>query len=144
MSLLKKASNPFTSEPDSSSVDMGGGKKKSSKLNKILFALIVISAGVAGYFYNQNNQITADPNKAAAEEIARVVAKVGKLMVLPNETPSMATVVDPKELSKEAFFAKANVGDKVILYPNARKVILYNPDQNRIIEVATLDIGKQQ
>jgi hypothetical protein len=130
---------------ESSYMEENFDKKNSRKrINSILLVLFVIAAALAGYFYNQNKQITADPNKAAAAEIKGVVEKVGKLMILPTgETPSMATVVDPAKLKSQAFFANAKAGDKVLLYTVAKKVILYNPTENRIIEAASLNLGNQ-
>ena len=40
-----------------------------------------------------------------------------------------------------SFFSKAKVGDKVIIYTNARKAILYDPVAGKIVEVAPVNIG---
>jgi len=67
---------------------------------------------------------------------------VGKLMVLPEgETPTIATVSDPDKLKDQAFFAHAKTGDKVLIYAKAKKAILYSPTDNRIVEVAAIDLG---
>jgi hypothetical protein len=62
-------------------------------------------------------------------------------MVLPeNEQPTIATVTDPSKLSGQSFFAHAKVGDRVLLYAAAKKAILYDPNINKIIEVAPINL----
>ncbi len=39
------------------------------------------------------------------------------------------------------FFANAKVGDKVLVYAKAGKVILYNPSEDRIVEVAPINLN---
>lgn len=108
----------------------------------VLAALVVVALGAAVYFYTQLNQLQQDPQKVAQKESKTLVAKVGKLIVLPEgEEPTVATVTDPNLLRDQPFFANAKTGDKVLIYTNARKAILYNPEENKIIEVAPVNIG---
>jgi hypothetical protein len=71
-------------------------------------------------------------NEAEAREIIR---KVGELTILPDETPTVATVADKKSLQKQAFFERAENGDKVLIFETAKKAILYRPSTNKIIEI---------
>jgi len=74
----------------------------------------IVAFGSAYYFYSKYSDLGANPNKVAQEETAKVVAKVSKLIVLPEgETPTVATVADPELLKNQPFFAKAKKGDKV-------------------------------
>lgn len=119
----------------------------------IILAVVILGAmGVSGYFYNQYQKtqkelqaIKTDPTmlgKAAGEEVKRLVAEVGKLIDLPEkETPTVATVTDIEKLKSQAFFAKAKNGDKVLIYTNAKKAILYDPAAKKIIDVAPINIG---
>ena len=79
----------------------------------------------------------------AQQENAKIIDMVGKLVLLPeDETPTIATVTDPAKLKAEqAFFARAEDGDKVLIYTRALKAIMYRPRTNKIIEVAPLVIG---
>jgi hypothetical protein len=73
------------------------------------------------------------------------MTKISKLMVLPaNETPTVATVSDPEALKDQAFFANAQKGDKVLIYAQAKKAILYSTTLNKIIDVAPLNIGTEK
>ena len=117
-----------------------------SQSQKTLIGILVIvalaSLGATYYFYSQLNQLKVNPQAAAQEEAKALVAKVGKLIVLPEgEDPTIATVADPEALREQPFFAKAKQGDKVLIYTNARKAILYDVESNKIVEVAPINIG---
>jgi hypothetical protein len=108
----------------------------------ILAVLVLILAGTTYYFLNQYIQYKKDPQKAVREETRELINKVSKLIVLPEgEEPTIATVTDPDRLRDQPFFARAKRGDKVLIYTNARKAILYDPQENRIVEVAPINIG---
>lgn len=111
----------------------------------VLVGVVVLSSGTAVYFYNRYSALQQNPNKATQNEVNKLVAQVGKLIVLPEgETPTLATVADPEKLKDQPFFAKAKTGDKVLIYTNAKKAILYNPGSNKIVEVAPINIGSNQ
>lgn len=99
------------------------------------------------YFYNkfqQAQKLLKNPQQAAKQEVASTVAKLSKLMVLPkDETPTIATVTDRNKLKEQPFFAKAANGDKVLLYIKAKKAILFREKDNKIIEVAPINIERQ-
>lgn len=77
-----------------------------------------------------------NPSIAAENDAKQTTANVGKLIVLPNEKPAIAIVNDEAKLKKQSFFKDAKNGDKVLMYKNARKAILYRPSENKVIEVA--------
>ena len=106
----------------------------------LLFGLIfVVLIGVFVYW----NKYRSDYNKAkqiigtdSNEQNAQLVEKVGKLIDLPQgETPTFATVTDTEKLKNQPFFQRAKNGDKVLIYSQSQKAILYRPSINKIIEV---------
>ena len=108
----------------------------------VILAVIAVIAAV--YFYLQYSSIKANPQQISQQEVTDLVARVGDLMFLPqNETPTIATVSDPAALNSQPFFMNAQKGDKVLIYNQARKAILYNPTENKIVEVAPINIGSQ-
>lgn len=131
------------------SKEEGSPVKKMSSTQKTVVTLLTVaflaSLGVAAYFYSQVNTLKTDPQKAAREEAKTLVERVGKLIVLPEgEEPTIATVTDPELLKDQPFFAKAKKGDKVLIYATAGKAILYDPAENKIVEVAPVNIGTPQ
>jgi hypothetical protein len=115
------------------------------RIVRIIIPLImVVAIAAAGYFYWQMHLLKQNPQVVAQEEVSDLVAKVSNLMVLPTgEIPTIATVSDPSALKDQAFFALAAKGDKVLIYAQAKKAILYSVALNKIIDVAPLNIGAQ-
>jgi hypothetical protein len=106
----------------------------------LLVIAVFIAAGVYGYLrYRETQKLLAQNGIVGQGEVAAVLAKVGQLMELPtDEVPTLATVQDRTKLAKEPFFAVSQNGDKVIIYQNARKVILYRPSIDKVINVTVL------
>ena len=111
-------------------------------VSSFLGLLLVLVGVVAGNYYYRYQLVKNDPQKVVREESTELVAAVSRLIVLPvGEQPTIATVSDREALKGQAFFAKAKKGDKVLIYTNARKAILYDPEADKIVEVAPLTIG---
>ncbi|MDO8496174.1 MAG: hypothetical protein Q7S43_01835 [bacterium] len=76
------------------------------------------------------------------EEVAlndKFLAKVAELIILPNERPFIATVVDYKPLKDNPFFKDAKDGDKLLLFKGAGKAILYDPTLNKLLNTGTIE-----
>ncbi|MBP6883886.1 MAG: hypothetical protein KBC06_01490 [Candidatus Pacebacteria bacterium] len=103
--------------------------------------LLVTVVVIGGYFY-KNNISYNNPEAVNRTEIQMLTEEVGQLIVLPtNETPTIATVSDPSALKNQAFFADAKKGDKVLIYTNAKKAILYDPIIKKIVNMAPVNTG---
>lgn len=134
-----------TGAPSPTEVETGG---KLTRYAPVLAVVLMVLVGAAGatayYFYDKVNELKGNPQKAAEEETRALIERVSQLIFLPtDEQPTIATVADPEKLKGQQFFANAHLGDKVFIYTNARKAILYDPVANKIIEVAPLSIGQQ-
>lgn len=107
-----------------------------------IFLLVLGSLGTAGYFYKQYKDIKNNPNKISTDEVESITSSVGKFMDLPtDETPTLATVTDKDKLQDQDFFKKSENGDKILIYANAKKAILYRPSTGKVVEFAPLLIG---
>lgn len=122
--------------------------KQLSRVQAFLTLLIVVLIAAGGYFaykYDQANKDVerlANPQEAAKEEVTRLTNRVGQLMEIPQgETPTLATVSDASKLKSQAFFAKAENGDKVLIFTKAKRAVLYRPSTDKIIEVAPVNLG---
>lgn len=108
----------------------------------VLGVLFVGSSASAAYLFKQVRTLQADPQKQAQVEAEALIVKVSGLIVLPgDEKPTIATVSDTEKLKDQPFFANAKSGDKVLIYTQAKKAVLYNPESNKIVEVAPVNIG---
>jgi hypothetical protein len=105
----------------------------------ILGMLLCIALTVAGYFYYQFRH---SKEVADAKEIADLSQEIGQFMILPEgETPTLATVTDREKLAEQPFFQKAENGDKVLIYSQTGRAILYRPSQKKIVDVTTVNIN---
>jgi len=122
-------------------------KLNPKKLFKILgiIILILIAITPSYYFYHQykkTQELLKNPQEAAKQENKKLLEAIARLIDLPSdEEPTVATVFDPEKLKSQSFFVRSKAGDKVLIYSNARKAILYDPIANKIIDVAPINIG---
>ncbi len=123
---------------------------KKRRAISIFFILLLIVGLLYGVFrfvqlskevkrFRSSPQASAE---LAKEEVTKLVAKVATLIAVPqDEIPTVATVSDSEKLKANAFFINAKNGDKVLIYTNAKKAVLYRPDEQKIIEVGPISIG---
>ena len=105
----------------------------------LVFALIALLAVVA-FMTFQIVSLRSNPAFQGQAELDKVVSKVGRLVVLPeNEIPTLATVTDPEKLKDQPFFANAEEGFKVLLFSQSRKAILYDPKSDKVVEIAPIN-----
>jgi uncharacterized protein (UPF0333 family) len=112
------------------------------QLPLLLIVLVIILSLTSAYFYKKSK---GSPDQASQAEIKSLIEKVGRLAILPtDETPTIATVSDPNALKDQAFFVDAKKGDKVLIYSNAKKAVLYDPSQDKIVNIAPLNTDQQK
>lgn len=119
--------------------------------NQLMPSIIIISLiglGALGYFYyqssktNQFTRITSTGQVLDKEQIKKLVAEIKNKADLPkNEDPNVATVVDIGKLKDQPFFAEGKNGDVVLMYANAKKVYLYDPIAQKIVNIAPLTVS---
>jgi hypothetical protein len=111
----------------------------------LVVVLLVLAVLPSYYFYNQYQgvqKLLQNPKATASAEAKQLIVEVGKLLILPvGEQPTIATVSDVTKLADQPFFANAKNGDKVLIYTQSKKAILYRDSINKIIEVAPVNIG---
>lgn len=108
----------------------------------LLTLLTIVLAVVAIILYTQYQKLSVlsqDPQQKTEMQNKTLLEKIGKLIMLPSEAPRIATVSDISKLVDQPFFVNAQNGDKVLIYEKAAKVILYRPNINKLIDVASLN-----
>lgn len=119
-------------------------KKILKKIIKLVPFLLIVSAlaGSSYYFYSHYQKaqyLLQNPDAATKEQTDTLLTQVGKLMELPKgETPKIATIIDASKLKNQPFFDSAMNGDKIIVYMNSKKAILFRPSIGKIIDVEPL------
>lgn len=118
---------------------------KKSKL--IITGLLLLSLALLiglGVVYRQYVQVKNDPKtaqNAQQKQNDELIAKVGKLIALPkNEKPVIASVDDKTKLKDQPFFKDAENGDKLLMYAQTKKAIIYRESTNQLINVGPIAI----
>jgi hypothetical protein len=105
----------------------------------LFFTIVVFVLILGGLLVLNNPQkstVTADPaNEKADHQL--LIDKVNELIDLPpEESPTIATVSDHTKLTDYSFFDDAENGDKVLIYTQSQKAIIYRPSTHRIVNSA--------
>ena len=128
-------------------------EKPAAKHKKRNFKLWIVAGGVmllAGLVslavlqYREINNLR-DPSQASAKadvEAAKIKTKVSKIMLLPEEDMTLATVQNVETLKKQSFFKNAENGDKVLIFADAKQAIIYREKDNRIINAGPIVLTK--
>lgn len=118
--------------------------RNSRAIMAFLVLLVVLGFAAAGYFYMQTKNVNNDSTVTKQSEANRakeVKAKVAKLISVPaDETPTLASVTDKTKLKDQPFFKDAQNGDQILIFPQAKKAIIYREDENRLINVGPIAI----
>lgn len=112
-------------------------KKTLDKSKIILTFLVVILLIISSVLFWQYQKTTGQGNN----ELESIMSKLDLMIDLPDESPTLATVSDKNKLPDEPFYKKAENGDKVLIFNNASKAILYRPSSGKILEFVTVSIG---
>ncbi len=111
----------------------------------IICVLLITGMGLLGYGYiheKTERERLSNPAAVAKQANQALVTEVGRLVELPNEEPTVATVKDVAKLQNQTFFKNAQNGDKVLIFDGAKKAVLYRPSTNKVIEVSPVNVGE--
>lgn len=119
-------------------------------IRTVLVILLFFSFLVNRQLYAQNadlkKQVTAfkeEPAIKAKEEVRELVKRLSALVVLPEgEDPVIATVTDKDKLMDQPVFARAENGDKLIIYAGEKKAYLFDEKNNKVRDIIPVNIGE--
>ena len=118
---------------------------KSNKILIIILAVALVAAIAGGVFiYMKYNDLKNNPDasqQAADSQATQLKEKVSKLISVPaDETPVVATVTDKEKLKDQPFFADAENGDYILMFPSAKKAYIYREKETKLINVGPIAI----
>lgn len=107
---------------------------KSLLIKLILTILLTLAlAGVIALYLNREDTIDVS-------NVEQVKIAINKHYSLPtDEQPALATVTDITKLSS-SFKKSTKNGDKILIYQNNRKAIVYRPSIDRVVDVQPVNI----
>ncbi len=77
-----------------------------------------------------------------SDDRARVIEAVGRLMLIPNERPIIATISDAATLTHEqSFYRGAKTGDILIIFPIAKKAVIYSSSRHIIVNSGPFELN---
>lgn len=96
-------------------------------------ALLAIAMGGSAFFVQQWLFVAPDSDR----QRAAILSAIERHMIVPaDDTPVVATVTDADLLrAQQPFFANAQNGDQLVLFPNAAQAVLYSPQRDIIVNV---------
>jgi hypothetical protein len=109
-----------------------------ARLRNDNFQKRLVAAGVIGLLLiiGFTKPLNLSISKASSD--TAIITKVNGLTDTPKgETPQILRVVDQTKLN-QPFLKDAKNGDKVLVYAQANKVILYRPSTNKVIAIGPL------
>lgn len=114
-------------------------KRRSRKWLRYTVAIILLLVlPAAGWFYYQSQHRTVPASTADA----RLIQEVSTRVLLPSgEKPSISTVVDSTKVT-QSFLTGARNGDKVLLFFQAGKAIVYRPSTHQVINMGPIQAPK--
>ena len=106
----------------------------------IFFVVLAVYALTFG-----RNSQAIDQKAAIQKEIEALTSRISSFMELPEgEQPTLATVTDRSKLQDQNFFSGAQDGDKLLIYPKAKKAILFRPSTGKLIDAANLTADSEK
>lgn len=109
----------------------------------LLFLVFVASLSGMGWSYYQYRQVKQELAKLRTNEGQAALAKqetdallqqVKKHILIPDEEPVVASIVNAAELSKQQpFYSGAQDGDKLIVFPESEKALIYSPSRDILV-----------
>ncbi len=97
-------------------------------------ALLVVVVLVVGFFMSPALSGSSKNEAAVVKANNALLAKIARHIIIPTETPIIATINDAGKLvAEQAFYTGSADGDKLVIFPQAQKAIIYSPSRDIII-----------
>jgi hypothetical protein len=111
------------------------GTRRNSRLIITVLVLIILAlTGVCAYLFLHYR--SANTGQTQAEQTTALIDWLKQTVSLPaNEQPSVATVLDRTKLGDQQLAVEARNGDTLLVYAKAKRVILYRPSTQKVIDM---------
>jgi hypothetical protein len=111
-----------------------------------VYGLMVVSPSIR--YKVMSTLHLGDQSKIAQEqqqaEVQEAIKNISRHMIVPqNDQPVLAKVADAAALAKQqAFFAKAQNGDQLVIFPSSGQAILYRPSTDLLVNVGPIQFSQ--
>lgn len=137
----KPAAITLEAEVPAANDTMAVTKASNNRMRLILAAAVLVLLLGAGTwkYLDQQRQLKElkSSQKSAAELEKELVDEVSKIAVVPvGEDPIIREVESLEAVAGQPFYSQSKVGDRVLLYSNAKRAILYRPSTKQIVNIS--------
>lgn len=152
--VKKIATNKTVSEKIAKTVEVAGTgaakkKKMDWQINRklLIVAVVLVVSAIAcvelayelkydkrGLANKETNSIKSSLKQQNLEAVKAAVIK--NYGLLQDEDPILATVTDIEKMRSQQFSVKIENDDKVLIYTQNKKIILFRPSSNKIIDIS--------
>lgn len=119
------------------------GRRIFTTLGLTILTIVIVTAIYLSVQNKKNEFRTVNDPQKAKEVALSLKETVSKIYVVPPEDPTVATVTDKKVLPQNSFYAKAENGDKILIFEASQKILLYRPSINKVVDVAEIESPKE-
>lgn len=115
------------------------GRWYNATMKKVFLAaisVVLLASVVANIVLLRKYQQARDSNPS--NQTQQIVSELRKSTALPDEEPSVLTVVDKAKLSNAELAKSSENGDKILLFQKAGKAVIYRPSTKKLITILNL------
>lgn len=106
-------------------------KKMFSRL--FVGAVFITLAAAGGFFYIKYQEVLNAPTPTQ-----KLVDTLSPVIELPQESPDLLTIADASKLSNQALASYTRNGDQLLVFNQAKKIIVYRPSVQKVITILTI------
>ncbi len=131
----------------------GGGGTFQVVLVTLIILVFVTVIGFFGYKFIQYSSTETPSNQedvkgdwsidGVSSDDMKLLKKIDQILDIPRDTvPVIATIKDVQTLREEQkFYEGAKNGDKLLIYPESGKAIIYSEEREKIVNVGPVYVG---
>lgn len=113
-------------------------KQRKPRIILILLIMICITASGASIFFFIKYREASSTEEAAKQQL---VGQISQTIQLPDETPAVVTVADKTKLTNKALAARLENNDKLLIFGNAKRLVIYRPSTKKVIDMLSFQNG---
>jgi len=100
-----------------------------------LVAVTIMLSAACTILLVRFHQTDSARRRAPFDQVQTLTAKLGKTLTLPNEQPSLVTVLNHTKLGDTRLIQEARNGDQLLIFAHAKQVILYRPTTSKVVDM---------
>jgi hypothetical protein len=109
--------------------------RKRQKAIILLSVLLALMVGASILLLMKYRQATSS-NPVTQQQ--QLTDQLSKLIEMPPDAPVISTVLDSSKLTNKALAARARNGDKLFIFSDSKRLVLYRPSDNKVVDMLNI------